>query len=71
MRRLNDVKKVAYFIISNFKSSEFELRNVCDNSCDVIAPHLPFNVISVVSSHIRIGVFPYEFGKVLINIYKL
>ena len=71
MRRLNDIKKVADFIVSNFKSSEFELQNVCVDSCDIIAPHLPSNVISVVSSDIRIGVFPYDVRKVFINIYKL
>lgn len=71
MRRLNDVRKVAYFIVSNFKSSEFELQNVSDRSCDIIAPHLPSNVISIVSSHIKIGVFPYDARKVFINIFKL
>lgn len=71
MRRLNDIKKVADFIVSNFRSDEFEFNKVEENLLYVIVPSLPSNIVSLVSSDIRIGVFPYDYNKILVNIYKL
>lgn len=71
MRRLNDIKKVADFIVSNFKPSEFEINECSDGSLDLICPYLPSNILSLVSSNIRIGVFPWNDNSIYLNIYKL
>lgn len=71
MRRLNDIKKVADFIVSSFKPSDFKVTVSSDKCIDVIVPYLPSNIVSRVSSDIHIGVFPYSDKAVFVNVYKL
>lgn len=71
MRRLNDVKKVADLIVSNFKFSEFEMTRLQDDSIDIRVPYLPSSIVSKVSNDIYIGVFPHDSTSVLVNVYKL
>lgn len=71
MRRINDIIKVADLIQSNFKSVQVRFEHCADGSLNIYVPYLPSNVVSLVSSCIRIGVFPYDSNEVLINVYKI
>lgn len=70
MRRISDLTKIADLIKTNFKSGLASVQSSPNGSIDVYAPYLPSNILSMVSSNVRIGVFPYSDEQVLINIYK-